>query len=78
MADDTSVMDEVCDTIRSLNRIVGSAAKAAEASAVVYTTGAKVEVVGMLIECRKALGLPEDTPLTEVARLLEDSYQVIR
>lgn len=74
----SSIMDEICESIRSVNRVVGSAAKAAEASAVVYTTTAKVEVVGMLVETRKALGLPEDTPLPEVARILEESWQVIR
>lgn len=76
--EETSVWTEVCNTIRSMNRVVDAGAKAAEASAVVYTTTAKAEVLGMLVQLRKELGLPESTPLTEVARILEDSWQIVR
>lgn len=78
MEQDSSITDEVCETIRSFNRVVGSMAKAAEAFGVTYTVASKVEVGGLLVQARDALGFPKDTPLKDVAVTLEDVWQTLR
>lgn len=70
-------MDEVCETIRSCNRVVASTAKAAEAFGVTYTVASKVEVGQLLTQARDNLGLPKDTPLKDVAVTLEEVWEIL-
>ena len=77
MEETSSIGDEVCETIRSFNRVVKSTAKAAEARAVTYVVASKVEVGCLLVQARDNLGLSKDTPLKDVAVTLDEVWKVL-